>query len=297
MSNPYQNLIEPRRISFDGFPVARYLPRVGVRSVGPWVFFDHMGPFDFPAGGGMDVPPHPHIDLATVTYLFEGAILHRDTLGNRQLIEPGAINLMTAGKGIAHSERSPDDLRNAGHRVHGLQLWHALPAETEGCEPAFDHYPEEDIPSVRTHGVEIRVLMGTAYGRISPVKDLAGALYLEYRMDGESSMIIPALADERAMYLIDGTLSVDGVELPVGRLALLEPGSRIVQSGGPCRFVIIGGKSLGRRYMWWNFVSSKRENIEAAMEEWKNGSYPAVVDDPGPPVPLPESDSYSFMKD
>jgi redox-sensitive bicupin YhaK (pirin superfamily) len=163
-----------------------------------------MGPFDFPAGGGMDVPPHPHIDLATVTYLFEGAILHRDTLGNRQLIEPGAINLMTAGKGIAHSERSPDDLRNAGHRVHGLQLWHALPAETEGCEPAFDHYPEEDIPSVRTHGVEIRVLMGTAYGRISPVKDLAGALYLEYRMDGESSMIIPALADERAMYLIDG---------------------------------------------------------------------------------------------
>jgi redox-sensitive bicupin YhaK (pirin superfamily) len=297
MNTPFDQIIEPREISFDGFPVARSLPRIGLRSVGPWVFFDHMGPYDFPAGGGMDVLPHPHINLATVTYLFDGGIMHRDSLGNARLISPGAINLMNAGRGIAHSERSPDDLRSAGHRVHGLQLWHALPMGSEDAQPTFHHYPADAIPRIRTHGLEIRVLMGAAYGHASPVKDLAGARYLEYRWDGPVTTVVPDFPGERALYSVEGSVTVNGSPLQPRRLALLKPGSVVLAAGEPGRLVLIGGEPMGKRYMWWNFVSSSKSRIERAMAEWKSDAFAPVAGDPGPRVPLPESDNYSFMKD
>ena len=297
MAKAIQLPIEPREIQFDGFPVARLLPRIGLKSVGPWLFFDHMGPHAFEAGQGLDVIPHPHINLATVTYLFEGEILHRDSAGNVQRITPGAINLMVAGSGIAHSERSPDALRRSGHTIHGLQLWHGLPEDREEVAASFHHYPADAIPATTLDGVFIRLLIGDAFGLRSPVRTFARTLYAEVHLRSGQSTAVPDDVQELAVYAVDAPLRVDDEVLPPRRLALLTAGSHQLYAEDPGRAVVIGGQSLGTRYMWWNFVSSRKERIHQAMEDWRLNRFGAVHDDSGTPAPLPTSDSYALMSD
>jgi redox-sensitive bicupin YhaK (pirin superfamily) len=290
-----KEIVEPRSIEIDGFPVLRSLPRRGIRSVGPWVFFDHMGPHSFKAGEGMDVPPHPHINLATVTYLFEGKITHRDSEGNIQDIEPGAINLMVAGRGIAHSERSPE--RDKESKIEGLQLWHALPESYEETEPDFYHYPAEAIPVIHKDGVDIRVMIGEAFSASSPVLSFCSTLYAELEFVQTKSIALPEDIQEQALYCLKGEASVAGAKLPQNRLVLLERDrAHKIQAGAGTKIVIIGGEPLGKRFMWWNFVSSRKERIEKAMSDWKSNTFKEVVDDSGPSVPLPETDGFSFMK-
>ena len=297
MTNIFKHTIEPRQIKFDGFPVARSLPKIGLKSVGPWLFFDHMGPHQFEAGQGLDVVPHPHINLATVTYLFDGEILHRDSLGNVQSITPGAINLMVAGSGIAHSERSPDILRRSGHTVHGLQLWHGLPEDQEEVDASFHHYPADAIPEIKLSGVRIRLLIGEAFGLSSPVRTFTDTLYAEYHLPVGASAAIPQDVQELAIYAVDSTLRVDNEILQPGRLAVLTAGNHQIHAESATRAVLIGGQSLGPRYMWWNFVSSRKTRIEQAMEDWKQNRFSAVYADDGAPAPLPASDSYALMLD
>jgi len=289
--------IEPREIQFDGFPVARLLPRIGLKSVGPWLFFDHMGPHAFEVGQGLDVIPHPHINLATVTYLYEGEIRHRDSVGNVQSITPGAINLMIAGSGIAHSERSPEAVRQSGHTVHGLQLWHGLPEDQEEVAASFHHYPADVIPATTVAGVAIRLLIGDAFGLRSPVRTFARTLFAEYHLRSGQSAAVPDDVPELAVYAVDSALRVDDDVLEPRRLAMLTAGSHQLYAEDQTRAVVIGGQSLGTRYMWWNFVSSRKARIQQAMEDWKLNRFGAVYDDSGTPAPLPASDSYALMAD
>ena len=297
MADKIISIIEPRKIQFDGFPVARLLPRIGLNSLGPWLFFDHMGPHDFEAGQGLDVPPHPHINLATVTYLFEGEIIHRDSIGNVQRITPGAINLMVAGKGIAHSERSPEALRQGSHSVHGLQLWHALPVEHEETAASFHHYPADNIPAITQLGVQKRLLIGEAFGIKSPVKTFSQTLYAEYCLQAGQSTAVPKGVEELAVYAVDAMLRVDDEILPARRLAILTSNSCQIHADNTTKVVFIGGLPLGKRYMWWNFVSSRKERIQKAINDWKRKRFANVYDDNGIPAHLPETDSYSLMSD
>ena len=252
-----------------GFVVRRLLPSALRQAVGPFVFFDHFGPIAAQPGDDHDVRPHPHIGLATVTYLFEGAMMPRDSTGVVQRIEPGAINWMTAGSGIVHSERTPDDLRGLAHTTHGLQLWAALPSAHEEDDCAFQHAPSASIPEVRIGGARVRVLIGEAFGAVSPVKTLSPALYLDVRLDVGGSMVVTAQDQERAVYSIDGGFSLDGVDIAPHTMVILEPGSSPSlrsESGG--RLVLIGGAPLGHRHIWWNFVSSSLERIERAKNDW-----------------------------
>ena len=290
-------VIKPREADIGGLIVRRSLPVAAVRSIGPWVFFDHMGPAEFAPGNGLDVIPHPHINLATVTYLFDGEIVHRDSLGNAQAITPGAVNLMVAGSGIVHSERTGPELRKTGHRAHGLQLWYALPGEDEEAGPSFDHYPADSLPRTAPGGVEVRVLIGKLYGLVSPVRTFSPTLYAEALIPAGKSMTVPASIHERGIYLVSGELTIGGKRLSGAAMALLETGSDTdVTAEIDSRIVIIGGEPLGTRYMWWNFVSSRKERIERAMAAWKAGEMGSV---PGEtePAPLPESDSFSAMKE
>ena len=294
-SQSSDKVISPRRIDFDGFPVRRLLPHHGLRGVGPWVFFDHMGPFDFPAGQGVGVIPHPHINLATVTYLFEGRITHRDSLGNRQDITPGAVNLMVAGRGIAHSERTPDDLRSSGHRVHGLQLWLALPEDSEESEPSFHHYDARSIPERNDDGLAVRVLMGRAFGLESPVRTFAPTLYLDVLIPAGRIWNLPVEFSERGLYGIDGELLIDGTPFPKESFMVLPPGARDVKAASDSHLVLIGGESPGDRYIWWNFVSSSGERIERARSDWKNGRFPVVPGDTDERALMPDTDSHARM--
>jgi redox-sensitive bicupin YhaK (pirin superfamily) len=271
-----------------GLTVRRVLPSAARQGVGPFVFLDHLGPLEVPAGAGHDVLPHPHIGLATVTYLFEGAIVHRDSLGSVQRIEPGAINWMTAGSGIVHSERAPEDLRNRPHRLHGLQLWAALPEALEETAPAFAHSPAASLPQAALPGASARVLIGSAFGLSSPVKTFSETLYVEVAAQPGAAVAVPALAPERGVYSVDHLLDIDGELVEAGILAVL-PGGREVRIGAPsgARFVIIGGAPVGaHRHMWWNFVSSRPERIERAKLDWqaqRMGRIPGETDW----VPLP----------
>jgi redox-sensitive bicupin YhaK (pirin superfamily) len=256
-----------------------------------------MGPYDFEAGQGLAVPPHPHINLATVTYLFEGEIIHKDSIGSVQSITPGAINLMIAGTGIAHSERGPDALRQYSHSVHGLQLWHGLPEEHEEAVASFHHYPVEDLPAMTLNGVHIRLLIGEAFGLKSPVRTFTQTLYAEYHLRAGQSTAVPEDVEELAVYAVDSKLKVDDEILAPRRLALLTAGEHLIHAEDDTKAVFIGGKSLGKRYMWWNFVSSRKERIQKAMDDWKQERFGTVFDDNGTPAPLPESDSYSLMSD
>jgi len=270
-----------------GFKVRRLLPAARQRSVGPFVFFDHFGPVTERPQDHHDVRPHPHIGLATVTYLFEGAMMHRDSLGTTQLIEPGAINWMTAGRGIVHSERKPDALRSREFVNHGLQLWVALPQELEEVEPSFQHTPAGDIPDLQDGPAELRVLVGDGFGVRSPVRAASPTLYLDVALPQGGEWVLPPLAAELAVYPVAGALRLDGGPMPLHRMQVLAPGqpARIAADAG-ARFVVVGGDSVGPRFMYWNFVSSRKERILQASEDWEAQRFPLV---PGETefIPLP----------
>ena len=281
-------VLQARDKDLGGFSVRRLLPTAGRKTVGPWIFFDHMGPADFPAGEGINVRPHPHINLATVTYLFEGEILHRDSLGSLQAICPGDINLMVAGRGIVHSERERPEVSAAPHRLHGLQLWLALPAAAEECAPDFLHYPSADLLRVNVGGVPARVLMGSAWGVTSPVRTWAAALYVEAHLEPGQRLVLPPAA-ERALYVAEGALKTCEVALPEHSMAILDgsPGVE-VEAVAASRIALIGGEPVGPRFIDWNFVSSRRERIEQARADWQAGRFPKVPGDETEYIPLPE---------
>jgi len=272
-----------------GLVVRRLLPAGQRQAVGPFIFFDHFGPLVQQPQANSDVRPHPHIGLATVTYLFEGAMMHRDSLGSVQRIEPGAVNWMTAGRGIVHSERTPDDLRQVARPLHGLQLWVALPQSLEETAPAFAHTDAAAIPELALPGATVRVLAGQAWQLASPVQTASPTLYLDVRLDAGQALDLPELADEMALYTVDQSLQLDGEALPAQTMAVLSGATHIVNKGTlPARFVVIGGQALdGPRYIWWNFVSSRRERIVQAAAEWQAQRFDAV---PGETehIPLPD---------
>lgn len=263
-----------------GLRVRRVLPAARRRSVGPFVFFDHFGPVRLPPEVDSDIGPHPHIGLATVTYLFEGSFLHRDSLGTVQAITPGAINWMTAGRGIVHSERVPDAERGLPRRLHGLQLWVALPPELEGTEPSFQHVPAAELPTVELpDGVRVRVLVGAAFGVRSPVRTASPTLYLDLSLPGGVEWSLPALASEMALYSPEHPLFIDGVSLPMQHMAVLAGDSGAGLRAGPqgARVMVVGGAPLAKPVrMWWNFVSTDPERIAAAARRWTAGGFDAI---------------------
>ncbi len=271
-----------------GFFVRRLLPAAELRALGPFIFFDHLGPEVFEPGSGIDVRPHPHIGLATVTYLFEGEILHRDNLGCVQPIKPGAINWMTAGRGIAHSERTPPHMRRQRHTLHALQLWVALPAADEETEPAFHHYPTEAIPLLTQEGVSVRVLIGSASGVTSPVQTFSPTLYLEVVLEAGATFTLPDEVEERGVYVVSGSVQVGSTAIATHSLAAFEAGIAIeLVATEKCRLVVIGGQPLGKRTVWWNLAATRRELIEAAKTAWKEGRF-AVIPGETELAPLPE---------
>lgn len=281
-------IIKPRQKDLGGFSVRRVLPTIERKMVGPWIFFDHMGPADFPAGTGIKVRPHPHINLATVTYLFEGEILHRDSIGSLQTIRPGDLNLMVTGSGMTHSERERPELTETDHRLHGLQLWLALPEVSEEIDPAFYHYPDADIPRVEVDGVPMRVMMGSAYGVTSPVKVYADTLYVEAHLRAGQSITLPQ-AQERAVYVASGELQARDISLPEHSMAIVANHDGVVlEASRDSRIAIIGGEALGPRFIDWNFVSSRKERVEQARADWKAGRFPKVPGDEEEFIPLPE---------
>jgi redox-sensitive bicupin YhaK (pirin superfamily) len=264
-------LVRPHLRDLGGLVVRRLLPGHPIRAVGPFVFFDHFGPVTFAPGQGIDVRPHPHIGLATVTYLFDGALMHRDSLGSVQRIEPGDVNWMVAGRGIVHSERSGPAERAAGSAMHGLQTWVALPRAHEEAPPAFAHVSRSFLPAFEQDGVDGVVVAGRAFGHTAPVPTLTDTLYVALTLTDGSRIQIPAEHEERAVYAIEGELSLDGAPLPLHHMVALPPGQRVVLSAAaPSRAMLVGGAALdGERIVWWNFVSSSRERIEAAKEDWR----------------------------
>ncbi len=284
---PLQYALEPHIKDLGGgFMVRRLLPAAQRQSVGPFVFFDHFGPVTTRPGDNHDVRPHPHIGLSTVTYLFEGAMMHRDSLGVVQRIEPGAINWMTAGRGIVHSERTPDDLRGTTFVSHGLQLWCALPLDMEDREPSFVHTPAAAIPAVRRDGFIARVMVGTIFGVTSPVKPLSPTLYVDVVSGAGHVLTLEASGDERAIYVLGDAVHVDGTELAPFTLGVLTDDSAQISAPTGSHYVIIGGEPLGHRHMAWNFVSSSKAKIEAAKGAWRAGEMGQV---PGETefIPLP----------
>ena len=274
-----------------GFEVRRALPTAKRRLVGPFIFFDRMGPAILRAGHALDVRPHPHIGLATVTYLFDGKIRHRDSLGTEMVISPGDVNLMTAGRGIVHSERTPEELRGAPMSISGLQTWLALPDDKEEVAPLFENTASAALPDFQAEGVTGRVIIGAFDGIRSPVSTATDTLYADVRLDAGAVVRIPADAEERAIYVLDGSVAISGDRFPENRLLVFRPGDEIVVSSEHgAHFMLFGGASLGsRRYIWWNFVSSSKERIEQAKEEWKTGRFDIVPGDEKEFIPLPES--------
>jgi redox-sensitive bicupin YhaK (pirin superfamily) len=283
------SLLKPHTRDIGGLEVRRVLPGFPHRTVGPFIFLDHMGPVAFPAGKGIDVRPHPHIGLATVTYLFEGEIVHRDSLGSVQAIAPGDVNWMTAGRGIVHSERTAPGLRRSGPRVHGIQTWVALPRASELAEPAFHHHPNDTLPRVVSPGVELRVIAGTAFGERSPVQVFSPTLYVAAEMDAGSAFELPPEHEQRGVYAVEGAISVAGGSVPPQHLAVLENRASVeVRAETRARVMLLGGaKTDGERFIWWNFVASSRERIEEAKQRWREQRFPRI---PGETefVPLPE---------
>ncbi|MEL7448779.1 MAG: pirin family protein [Pseudomonadota bacterium] len=280
-------VLEPKIRDLGEFSVRRVLPDARRRMVGPFIFFDHMGPATFPPGHGINVRPHPHIGLATVTYLFEGEILHRDSLGFVQPIQRHAVNLMTAGRGIAHSERAGQDL-NETSSLHGIQSWMALPLDEEEREPAFVHYPASEIPEVEVGGAIVRVIMGEAFGAVSPVHTYSPTLYLELEMPAGSALDLPSHVPERALYVVSGEVSIAGETFEEGQMAVLSAGPDVpLAAASDSRVMAIGGDAVGERHIWWNYVSSSSERIESAKADWKEGRFDKVPGD-DEFIPLPE---------
>nr|WP_315477164.1 pirin family protein [uncultured Undibacterium sp.] len=254
-----------------GFVVNRLLPSAKRQAVGPFIFFDHFGPVTVTPEDNHDVRPHPHIGLATLTYLFDGVIMHRDNLGYTQRIEPGAINLMIAGNGIVHSERKPEEQKNDTYVNHGLQVWLAVPEDKEKIPASFSHTPASSIPEISNGDATIRVLVGSAFGANSPVPTLSPTLYLDIQLPPNSQWQLPMLADEQAIYPIEGEVLVAGERLESHTMLVIDQEQSISSDGRPTRFVLVGGQALGHRFMWWNFVASHKEDIDAAALAWEAG--------------------------
>jgi redox-sensitive bicupin YhaK (pirin superfamily) len=282
--------LHPVSHDLGGFKVYRTLPHKERTTIGPFIFFDQMGPAKLEPGGGIDVRAHPHINLATVTYLFAGAIDHRDSLGTFQTIEPGAVNLMTAGRGITHSERSPPQLRPTGPELSGIQTWLALPAAKEEMEPVFEHVGRDELPLVDGLYARARVVMGTLWGETSPVTCHSHTIYADIHLGAGGAMPVDPEAEERGLYLAEGEASLDGRPLEPATLYVLRPGIRATlrsEQGG--HVMLCGGAPMdGPRHVWWNFVSSSRDRIRVAREDWKVGRFPLPPDDSAEFIPLPQ---------
>lgn len=290
-SDQIELMVIPNAKDIGGFQVRRALPTAKRRLVGPFIFFDRMGPAILRAGQAMDVRPHPHIGLSTVTYLFDGNIRHRDSLGTEMVIQPGDVNLMTAGRGIVHSERTPEELRGAPMSVSGLQTWLALPDGKEEVAPVFENTAALLLPEIDAEGVSGRVVIGDFQGLRSPVRADTDTLYADLRLAPGASVKIPADAEERAIYTLDGDVSISGDRFPAERLLVFRPGDEIVVSSERgAHFMLFGGASLGSpRHIWWNFVSSSKERIEQAKQEWKTGRFDIVPGDEEEFIPLPDN--------
>jgi len=285
-------VVVPRTVDLgDGFSVRRALPSARTRMVGPFIFFDHFGPAEFRAGNGLDVRPHPHIGLATVTYLFDGEIMHRDSLGSAAAIKPGEVNWMTAGRGIVHSERTGAELRSTGSPIHGLQMWVALPAAKEEMEAGFAHHDVAEFPAVKENGKNVRVVVGSLYGASSPVPVVHETMFADVHLAAGSTLPLDAGHEERALYVIDGTIDIAGDKFEPGKLLVFKPGDAVtVTAARNAHFVILGGAPMdGPRHIWWNFVSSRKERIEQAKAEWKAGHFGKVPGDEIEFIPLPET--------
>jgi redox-sensitive bicupin YhaK (pirin superfamily) len=283
-------VIIPRSVDVGHFQVRRALPHSRRRMVGPFIFFDHFGPAEFHSGQGIDVRPHPHIGLATVTFLFDGEIMHRDSLGTAAAIRPGEVNWMTAGRGIVHSERTAPDHRREGEPIHGLQCWVALPADQEECAPGFSHHDSAALPIIRDEGKTVRIVAGSIYGERSPVPTLSETLFADVSLADGAVLPVDAGVEERALYLIAGVVEIAGEQFTPGRLLVFRPGDPItVKALGDARFVVLGGAAMdGPRHVWWNFVSSRKERIEQAKADWKLARFDTVPGDDKEFIPLPE---------
>lgn len=285
-----KQVVVPRTADLgDGFTVKRALPSVQSRMVGPFVFFDHFGPAVFRSGKGLDVRPHPHIGLATVTYLFDGEIMHRDSLGTAAPILPGEVNWMTAGRGIVHSERTGPERRATGDTLHGLQMWVALPAAQEEMAPAFAHHGVREFPMVRDNGQSVRIVVGSAYGARSPVATTSETLFADVHLKAGSTLPLDPEHEERAIYVLDGEIEISGDRFGADRLLVFKPGDRItINAVSDVHFTIFGGAAMdGPRHIWWNFVSSRKDRIEQAKAEWAAGHFQKVPGDEIEFIPLP----------
>ena len=289
-SDAVAHIIVPRTVDLGGLQVRRALPSARSRMVGPFIFFDHFGPAVFQTGQGIDVRPHPHIGLATVTYLLDGEIVHRDSLGSAMPIRPGAVNWMTAGRGIVHSERTAPDHRDGGEPLHGLQLWVALSMKDEETAPDFAHTPAADIPQLRENGLTLRVIAGAMHGQRSPVATLWETIFAEVLLKASSILPLGTDYEERALYVLSGEIEIGGVRHPSQRLLVLKPGDRVeVKAVADAHFILVGGAAMdGPRHIWWNFVSSRQDRIEAAKADWKAGRFDLVPGDTAEFIPLPE---------
>lgn len=286
-----QQVIVPRTADLgDEFLVRRALPSARSRMVGPFIFFDHFGPTVFRTGAGMDVRPHPHIGLATVTYLFDGEIVHRDSLGTALSIKPGEINWMTAGRGIVHSERTATERRAKGDHLHGLQCWVALPSAQEEMAPAFAHHGTEDFPFIRDNGKTVRVMVGSLYGSRSPVVATSDTIFADVNLKAGSTLPLDADHEERAIYVINGEIDIGGDRFGSDKLLVFKTGDRVtVKAVTDTHLTILGGAAMdGPRHIWWNFVSSRKDRIEQAKAEWAAGHFGKVPGDEIEFIPLPE---------
>jgi redox-sensitive bicupin YhaK (pirin superfamily) len=280
-------LIEPRAADLGEFTVRRALPSRERRMVGPFVFFDHMGPAEFPPGKGIAVRPHPHIGIATITYLFEGEIMHRDSLGVVQPIQAGAVNLMLAGRGIVHSERAGADLDQVS-RLHGIQSWIALPVAEQECEPAFTHYPADRLPMLERGGARVRLIMGAAYGERSPVQTFSDTLYLDCELEAGAELALPGGVEELACYVAVGSVVVGDSALATGVMAVAGTGGSLaLRAESDSRVMVIGGANIGPRHLYWNFVSDSLARIERAKQDWRDGHFAGVPGD-AEFIPLPD---------
>jgi redox-sensitive bicupin YhaK (pirin superfamily) len=283
-------MIVPRSVDLGGFEVRRALPHARRRMVGPFIFWDHFGPAVFQAGTGIDVRPHPHIGLATLTFLFDGEIVHRDSLGTAAPIRPGAVNLMTAGRGIVHSERTAPDHRNGGERVHGLQCWVGLPQADEEIAPSFHHRDQTELPIVTDTGKIVRVVAGSIYGQRSPVPTLSDTLFADATLAPGATLPFDGTTEERAVYIVSGEIDIAGDRFAHGQLLVLRPGDEMTMTAASdARVVLLGGAAMdGPRHIWWNFVSSRKERIEQAKAEWKARRFDIVPGDEQEFIPLPD---------
>ena len=288
-----ETLIIPRAVDLGEMEVRRALPSTRRQMVGPFIFFDQMGPAEFLTDQGIDVRPHPHINLATVTYLFEGRIRHRDSLGTDRAIEPGAVNWMKAGRGIVHSERTDEERRRSGQRLFGVQTWVALPEAQEESDPDFVHHGADELPVIEDGGLRVRLIAGRAFGAASPLVTASETLYADVELAAGAAFEVEPLVTERALYTIAGEIEVAGQVFPPAHLLVLRPGDRIsVRAAGAARVMLFGGEPMeGPRWIWWNFVSSRKERIEQAREEWRRGRFDTVPGDEAEFIPLPETNT------